>query len=545
MRWAALLMLVGSCLPEAGPGIGHQEIAGRGIAEVALPPAGPGALFTRFGPMPEGPEDGPDRTLFAVGPGAPRALAQQVPVSWAEGAWDARGRLLVGHHRTFHAGAPLMQLSRFDLAGGGEEHLGLVRAFQLSPDGRVLVLQRADGTVVARGSDEVDHPLGARLDRGRFVGPTLYFLDGTGLRRWQSPDAEVHTVVPGATDWYPIPGGEADGMLLAVVPFTSDVQMLALAWTNRPVALTRGIATGALRSAPAVSSDGARVAFLETDGDSEALRARLVDLRTDQERTAGLAVAETLDSSVPDLQVPDHPGTFNEIAFRPHSDEVWYLLAGRLRAIQRGDQVRATATRRLMLPRINGGPHPSVFSFAAAPGDDRSGSVFTADGQRWLYLDDDGHVYLGRSDDPDAPSAQALDLGVFRAFDVDSFRELAEGRWLVVHSSPTADRQDLAVVDLGAGTLRPLAQHLGPALSDGSRTVAIVDKVNEWWAPGTLASFDLAAGTATVLAHNVTQLALAPACAGCALTAPGARLLYVVQARVSQRYDGLWRATLP
>src|SRR4051812_48670088 len=106
---AVLLVLLAGCLPEAGPGIGDQVIADRGIAEVSLPPTGSSdrLLYTRFGPMPEGPDDGPDRTLFAVRPGTgARRLAEKVPVSWDVGAWDARGRLLVGHHRTFHAGAP-------------------------------------------------------------------------------------------------------------------------------------------------------------------------------------------------------------------------------------------------------------------------------------------------------------------------------------------------------------------------------------------------------------------------------------------------------
>jgi hypothetical protein len=93
--------------------------------------------------------------------------------------------------------------------------------------------------------------------------------------------------------------------------------------------------------------------------------------------------------------------------------------------------------------------------------------------------------------------------------------------------------------------LRPLAQHLGPGRSAGSRAVTIVDKLNQWWAPGTLMSYDLATGAGTPLAHNVTQLALAPPCPACDVTAPGAQLLYVVQARVPHRYDGLWRATLP
>src|SRR6185369_10337134 len=136
-------------------------------------------------------------------------------------------------------------------------------------------------------------------------------------------------------------------------------------------------------------------------------------------------------------------------------------------------------------------------------------------------------------------------LGIFRAFAVDSLRETGDGRWLVVHSAPTADRQDLTVVDLAAGTLRPLAEHLGPSAADGTRAVAIVGKLNQWWAPGTLVSYDLHSGASVELAHGVTQLALAPPCPTCAATAPGAHLLYVVQARVPWRWDGLWRATLP
>lgn len=64
-------------------------------------------------------------------------------------------------------------------------------------------------------------------------------------------------------------------------------------------------------------------------------------------------------------------------------------------------------------------------------------------------------------------------------------------------------------------------------------------------APGELAVVDLSTGAETRLARNVTGFALAPACAGCDRTDPGAWFAYVVHARVPWKYDGLWSGSLP
>ena len=119
----------------------------------------------------------------------------------------------------------------------------------------------------------------------------------------------------------------------------------------------------------------------------------------------------------------DQAERYDFITFRPHSPEVWYFLGSRLRGVQNGTTVRVIGTRRMVLARIAGVlPDDRVFPlepFRDAPLD---GSIFTSDGRRWLYLDDDDHTYLGDADQPEG--GQPLDLGPFYLLGSESLREL-------------------------------------------------------------------------------------------------------------------------
>jgi hypothetical protein len=232
--------------------------------------------------------------------------------------------------------------------------------------------------------------------------------------------------------------------------------------------------------------------------------------------------------------------------FRPNSTEVWYILGGRLQGVQSGAVVRSTSGARLALSWIAGSsPRSELLKPGRLPNFEVGGSLFTSDGRWWVYYaPEDDHVHLGDADRPDS-SDGAVDLGSFHLVSGDPLVEIPGTRWLLARPAPGTDRVDLAVLDLDTLVLRPLGDRVTQTMVLGRRVLALLDKLNDWWAPGTLVSIDIATGAHTVLAPNVTDYAVSPACPGCDPGAPGAELLYVVQARVPFRYDGVWRAALP
>ena len=110
----------------------------------------------------------------------------------------------------------------------------------------------------------------------------------------------------------------------------------------------------------------------------------------------------------------------------------------------------------------------------------------------------------------------------------------------------TFGKKDLHVLDMEQRKVRKVARDVAAVTLGRARAVVRVRSlISGGEGPGDLVVVDLETGADTLLARNVVDFAVTPACADCDPTAPGARLVYLVSGRVPWKHDGLWEAVLP
>ncbi len=556
------------CLPEGGPGLGEPLITQRGLYGLVFAPArddGPaGVLYGRRASVPRPPPAAGEQTsagwpedLFYLGEGAaPRLLLEDYA---GPSRWDAAGRLYVQRDFSFRfdpareSGVATFELWRFELPGAAGLLLGRMAGIELSPAGRRVVYGSAAGQWVLRTLDDREFPLPA-LGQHQFVGEDLYFVSEGAILRVRDPEAPPALVLPGRAASFQV-RGQADGHLVLQIADAPEGWRIALVAAAGPEPTSQVLATTRPLAGPALAPDGRRVAWIERAGEppSDRGRLRIRELDSGAERAVEIGLPPPPGPSAgPDLPLTPVPARQVEVdlEFRPGSDQLWAFFerevrvfdaAGQARLVRRRGRSRTgyTLPRFVDAERFQGGSS-GVPSGARDP---QRSSRFSSDGRFWTLIDDEENGHLGPADDPAAPP-------IVRLFGKGGFEpgvlEVGPGRQVAFWSSADADRNELQLADLGARTIRRLARNVSRLQFGGAR-VLLLGRASSGSGegPGDLSLVELTTGAVTHLASNVTDFALEAACPLCDPTDPGARLVYVVNARFPWRYDGLWRGTLP
>jgi hypothetical protein len=553
VRALVLALALSSCLPEGGPGIGARWLETRGVGALVAPAAEGAGEFIVFARRDrETQQDfGPAFQLFSLGEAgsAPAAVGTGINgfASVANGGqqelavWDARNRLWGLRAINSPVRSVEFALLRTDLATGTTTDLGRAIRPEVAPDGRTVLVTRADAATDVYDVD--DHVL--HIERGvgvvKYLGSSLLYTDAIGLHQLALPPIQPpRLLVPKVRTFVVVPGRESEQLLLVDV-------VVAMATGNdafptRQIGLVRAaettptfapLAEGRFLAPPVLSDEGDRIALLDRTGVSNEVRVRIVDLRS------GVEMATTFVASRPDPLPPEIGGPGRdpdalrppqvEAAFRPRHDDLWIFQDGELAAI---------VAAGVLTPLPRSGRQTSQSSGLAYSLDDRS--LFTSDGRFWIFVDAQPRVRLADANDPLGPPV--LDLTETNRGTV-LLRQIDGGRNLLIFTSQ--DDRELLRTDLDARRLSRLARDVGQVEVGRTRAIAIVDKLSGDRSPGRLVSLDLATGEQTRLGDNVVEFTLRPVCPTCDPTGSGVEIQYVVQARLPYRHDGIWKATLP
>jgi hypothetical protein len=566
------LVVVASCLPEGEAGIGERLVFERGLGGPHFVGSrrsgdGPlaGMLYSRrhLGPSPP-PEEGAGRRFsgpledlfFLASGGLPQRLIEHYagPVRW-----DATGRLYVQREQ-LHRYEPetrrsytSFELWRFELPTLASTRLGRVLEAELSAAGERLLYQTDQQRWVLQTIDDRQLALeGAQ--RAQLVGEEVYFLRAGALVRARDPDEPPATVAAGPFSRYRVIASAGGRTVFEASGETGGPQRLLVS-SGAADPAARVVASGAALAGPVLSAEGRRLAWLERVS-SEQGRVRILDLQAGTETAAELPLPAPPTWPPPAFSGPalpePEPPVVREVAadmeFRPAHDELWVFLARQVCVLDGAGGLRTFGVPGL----VESGDPAAEFVDPERLEQDGSGryggppstgrSRFSADGRFWTVVRGNSEGHLGDADEPGSDSTLLL----FRDDEHQrSLLEVSPGRWAAFFSASAFSRSDLYLVDLPQRATRLLATNVTSMRFGRDRVVLLSRALGSSGGPGDLNVIDLATGTETLLARNVTSFAAAPACDGCDPTAPGARLLYVVHARVPWKHDGLWRGTLP
>jgi hypothetical protein len=547
---AALLVTVAAgCLPEAGPPEGTRLVEERHLSGVRIVTAGPAGesrlLFGRRTGFRELYPGGEVRSVAELW-----TVPRQGPVTrLVDGVdWqlpplvDALGRLWTLRLAQYDpsSGAQTSELVRVDPAGAQLSVGRVVDDPLISPGGtRVLYHRdRASGTI--RELDDRETALTVELGFARFVGESFVFqsrlelwvlppgqqqpvLLATDVLDWRekagATELQLVLVTGGVGDGRPGPNGEA--------PPTPPRTLRLVAGTA-----SRALWQGQFVSPPTFAPADDRLAVVETVPETGNLRLQVFHTGGDDHATFDLGV-----------RVGQGPGLggYAGVSFRPGSSEIWCTVPGGLRVVRADGSVLP-----IEAPDVN----PQAFLTGLDSPDIASGQLFSsagasapfsADGRRWLYSNRFSALYLGVADDPAGTGLLIESRG---DFPLATVRELDGGRRLLVTSAPPgqAKQLNLILLDPETNERRLLGTSVGPSVV-GLRRIVLLS--NEAGGLYDLHLIDVDTAADRLLAQNVISFAVAPACATCDPTGPGATVTYAVHARVPFKYDGLWRVELP
>jgi hypothetical protein len=567
-----MLALGTGCLPEGEPGVGEPLVAARSLSGPVLTRPAAGAawavLYGRRGSTPRTPPSlpqqlfdstPPEELYFLTSASGPRRLLDDYA---GPAQWDAEGRLYLQREQIqsydrdggdYWTSFELWRFALLDLSATG---LGRVRAADLSPGGTRLLYEPARDRRVLRAltasGDEREQVL-ENCPQARFLGEDLYYLQGGSLWRLRAPDEPPVLVLPGPLSSFPLVGMAA-GRAVLLTQGPGAVWQVVLIQTAADDPAARVLTSGPRLSGPVLSPDGGRVAWLERAAPERGL-VRIVDLASLVETAVELPLPPPPAPGVPDPPIPPRPQRpapeiHAQMEFRPGSDELWCFLPQAVSVVAGDGQVRTYPVPGSSPRGHDVGDFVDTHRFLDLP--ERSPLVleqtprtsrFSADGRLWTRLGEDGEGHLGQADRPGTSETVLL-------FSKNSFHrrllEVVPGQravfWLEEH-----DRRDLYLLDLDTRSTRLLARDVADARL-GARRAVVRSRVvgrRETAGPADLSIVDYATGQERELARNVTSFDLLPACLGCDPTAPGARLVYVVHARIPWKHDGLWGGPLP
>ena len=242
---------------------------------------------------------------------------------------------------------------------------------------------------------------------------------------------------------------------------------------------------------------------------------------------------DVLDMAGPSVLLPLTDATTNRNPeWRPGEDEVWMgEEEGKITIWNPNQGLRVVAGNSHLVHR----------------GSSIEASSFTQDGRFWFSNDGmpGTAVRLQSADQPEDPGILVTPEKSW----VDSYWDVSDGRLLFALATTSPTRANAKLIDPVRRTEREFVLH-GRIIAVGrTRFLALVDW-EESLACGVLALIDLASGSRTLLAENVTSVAVDGWTAtGTATTddplAPGTRVAFLSQNRMASPYDGLWTVELP
>jgi hypothetical protein len=560
------------CLPEGDPGVGEALVSQRGLGGLLFakgPATATGGLLYSHRGLALGPPDGSDRgyygppeDLYFIKAGAaPHRLLQDYA---GPAQWDATGRLYIGRGLDYrsdpatHWNGSTHELWRFELDTLASLPLGRMLDVEVSEPRTRVYYRTLDFQGMLRTLDDQEFPLG-RVEDARFVGNDLYYVEAGALKRLREPGEPPVTLMSGSIDTFRVLG-RGKGHALLETRSAGNVGRIALIDTTSD-AQARVLGASGWLGDPALSTDGGKLAWMER-ATEERGTLRILDLPAGTEAGIDLALPPrpppprfASRSGAPDPAIPagelPRPEIDVRLEFRPGSDELWCFFSRELRVFAADGKVRTFPLEDQGLL----GPGPPVFvdrdrfnrfyftSYSPGSSRDRPRTTrFSSDGRFWTLVRG-GEGHLGEADRPDDAST----IRVFAEDEYDrSLLDLEPGRRVAFWAAESGGRRTLFLADLEPRQLRVVARNVGTVQIGRSRAVVLAPGLSRFdGGPGDLSVVDLETGAANRLAQNVTSFALDPACTGCDPTEAGARLVYVVHARVPWKYDGLWSASLP
>ncbi|HTA21741.1 MAG TPA: hypothetical protein VK989_20750 [Polyangia bacterium] len=449
---------------------------------------------------------------------------------------DAQGRLYVDQ-QTFSPSTNVPggtderdDLVVVDPVTGAQQHLGPVEFVEISADRARVVYQPENATplpppvVRELSGAEIALPGG---ESATFVGNDLFFVSDDGhLSRLAASSGTVEALASqvGSFEAFATqrgfllqlnktnPAGDAtfESSLFDVSTLTETLLPEASAAAQAFIPSPSGRYVGTM-SAPELAQDSM-------------FRFTVFDRDTAQQTLA----------TEPAMNVPS-------LAWRPQHDELWFVM----------NQANADAFWRwrpgAAPEEIGPGDPPSQPPLATALGQELpllSQPTFTPDGAFLFVADgffqDRQPVALRSADDVTAAPYSLTPTGT----GLSGVWPLAAGRLLAEDWITDVMRNDIYLVDPAARTSRPLASTGHVVATGRDRFLALLHWVAEG-AAGDLTSIDYATGTQTLIAQNVSGVAVDASADPDDALAPGTRVAYLVHDRIASPYDGLWVLELP
>jgi hypothetical protein len=214
--------------------------------------------------------------------------------------------------------------------------------------------------------------------------------------------------------------------------------------------------------------------------------------------------------------------------WRPGSEELWTTFGESAWSLQGGATPKQIAPPPLDIQRRSDS-YPTAFT--------SDGAYFFSSEQTPFSYDPKGPIDITSVADPSAPGTRLNPAGS----GVTAFSEISPGRLLVEVWYISADRSDLLLLDLAAGTSRVIGE-AGEVVAVGPKRV--LARLRIAGGKGDLTLIDLDSGIRTKLAESVALVAIEQG-QGTDPLAAGTHVAFVLSNPIASPYDGVWLVTLP
>jgi hypothetical protein len=448
---------------------------------------------------------------------------------------DALGRLYV-HQLTFSPSTLSPggtdqhdDLIIVDPATGAQQHLGPVESFDVSPDGaRVAYLPENAALPPPLVLRELSGAERMLPDRSfAFVGSDFFFVGDDGhLSRLAASSVDVEAFAP-QVDFFE-PFATQRGFLLQLRRVGAGDQGTFTSSIFDVATLTETALPDESAAAPTfVPSPSGR--YVATQSSSSFIQGPTVQLTLFDRDTNQQTLA-----SEPSLNV-------SSLAWRPQHDELCF-------GMNQGNEDELWRWRPGGTPEeiAPGDPpeQPPLAPMLAQELPFYSEPTFTPDGA-FLFVSDRGAserqpVALLSADDVTAAPFSLTPAGT----GMSGVWPLTAGRLLVENWITDVRRNDIYLVDPAARTSRALASTGNVVAIGRDRFLALLHWVADGGS-GDLTLLDYATATPTLIAQNVSAVAVDASADPNDGLAPGTRVAYLVHDRIASPYDGLWVIDLP
>lgn len=452
--------------------------------------------------------------------GPDRLLVSDVSLTW-DRVWDAVGHIYVmraeksAPPKTLAEDPPPMaSLARIEFKSGDTEEIENVIAFKVRDDGRLFYSQFTGNDTLSdfrMRMEGADRLLGRTSGLIHLAHECVYFLDGPQrtLKTLSDLDTDIGSL---ATD--------VDTFELRCDAHDCDQRFIVLSHRTASTRPESVLNLGPRRSDPlpgrgiccllGFSSSSARYTYSESPAPTGDGRMHILDLETRQDDAVDLP-ATTIGGIRSAVWRPD--GTL--VIFSDVADQLFMYSPGTSTGIDSlrtsGRTLRFTQDGRFLL-------------FL------RTSTVDAESGTALFFLD---------TNSPFAPARRASPVGV----DVGAYFIFQDGPEVGFWVPNSHGQADLYFINVDSGTSRRIVESVGH-IALGARGLVAVVRIDSQDQVGDLVKIELDTGVERMLAHGVSNFALAPACKDCDPIAAGTRLAYVVHGRFASERDGVWAAEL-